>query len=159
MDRIGLEEARKYVAAVRRLLRGWVLFVAISSAATAQTSAHVENADSTGMLVGIVLTKDGGIPLSYAIVSTASLGRDRFTDDRGEFRLLGVPVGPVQLQVCHLGYAPVTMTTTVHANRTDTLRVLLTHIAVQLSAVRVRAYPSCTDPGAPKADADSSFAT
>jgi hypothetical protein len=154
-----LEEARKYVAAVRRSLCGSVLFVAITAAGSAQTIAPAEHADSTGMLVGIVLTKDGGIPLSYAVVSMALLGRDRFTDDRGEFRLFGVPVGPTQFQVRHLGYAPVTVTTTVQANRTDTIRVQLTHIAVQLSAKRVRAYPSCSDPGAPKPDADSSFAT
>lgn len=152
MDRIGLEQVHQHGAAA---VWGSLLVVAITGAASAQPSTRL---DSTGAVVGIIVTKEGGVPLSYGIVSAASLGRERFTDDRGAFRLLDVPAGPLQLQVRHLGYTPVTVTTTVRASRTDTIRVELAHIAVQLSAMRVRAYPQCSDPGPPKPDSDPSFA-
>ena len=156
MDRTGLEQVRHRGAAA---VWGSLLALAITGAASAQLSAPMTRVDSTGTLVGIIVTKEGEIPLSYGIVSVASLGRERFTDDRGEFRLFDVPVGPLQLQVRHLGYTPVSVTTTVHASRTDTIRVRLAHIAVQLTAMRVRAYPPCSDPGPPTAEGDSSFAT
>jgi hypothetical protein len=153
MDRIGLEHIRQHGAIA---VWGSLLLVAITGAATAQLSAK---SDSTGTVVGIVVTKEGGVPLPYSIVSASLHERDRFTDDHGEFRLLNVPVGPIQLQVRHLGYTPFRVAIAVNANGTDTVHVQLEHIAVQLTTMRVRAYPQCSDPGPPSAQADSSFTT
>lgn len=115
--------------------------------------------DSTGTISGIVLTKEGAVPLAYSVVSAPSLGRERFSNVEGVFRLGDIPAGPLQLRVRHLGYSPVDLSVTVRAGETDTVRVSLAHIAVRLTAVNVRAYPECKKPGIPKASADSAFAT
>jgi len=122
--------------------------------ATAQATT-----DSTGAIIGLVTTREGNVPLAYSVVSAASLGRERFSDAQGVFALTGLPAGALQLRVRHLGYSPVDLTVTVHAGRADTVRVSLVHIAVRLTAVDVRAYPECKNPGPPKASADSAFAT
>lgn len=115
--------------------------------------------DSTGTIVGIVVTKEGGVPLAYSVASAPSLGRERFSTEQGVFTLSDLPAGPLQIRVRHLGYTPVDLPVVVHAGRADTVRVQLVHIAVRLSAVHVRALPECKDPGAPKASSDSAFAT
>ena len=127
--------------------------VAIAPAAAQMTS------DSTGTIVGLVTTREGNVPLAYSVVSAASLGRERFSDAQGVFALTGLPAGTLQLRVRHLGYSPVDLAVTVRAGRADTVRVSLAHIAVRLTAVDVRAYPECKNPGPPKASADSAFAT
>jgi hypothetical protein len=115
--------------------------------------------DTTGTIVGIVTTKEGNVPLSYSVVSAASLGRERFSNVEGVFALTGLPAGNLQLRVRHLGYSPAELGVTVRVGQTDTVRVSLAHIAVRLTAVDVHAYPECKNPGPPKASADSAFAT
>ena len=115
--------------------------------------------DSTGTIIGVVTTREGNVPLAYSVVSAASLGRERFSDAQGVFALTRLPAGALQLRVRHLGYSPVELNVTVRAGQTDTVRVSLVHIAVRLTAVDVRAYPECKNPGPPKASADSAFAT
>ena len=122
--------------------------------ATAQTRP-----DSTGTIIGLVTTREGNVPLAYSVVSAASLGRERFSDAQGVFALAGLPAGALQLRVRHLGYSPADLNVTVRAGQTDTVRVSLAHIAVRLTAIDVRAYPECKNPGPPKASADSAFAT
>jgi hypothetical protein len=135
-----------------------LLLPAFAVAASAQR-APVGQADSGATLVGIVTMKDGALPLAFSTVSIPALGRELFTNDRGAFALAGLPATPLRLRVRHLGYSPVELTVTVHTGRTDTVRVALTHIAVRLGAVDVRAYPECKNPGPPNAPEDSAFAT
>lgn len=147
--------------AARGRLAGWIIRVAAGFAvaaapAWAQTGTP---ADSTGTLVGIVLMKDGGLPLAYSVVSAAAFGRERFSNAEGVFTLTELPAGSVQLRVRHLGYLPSDLSAIVHAGRVDTIRVSLTHVAVRLSAVEVHALPECKNPGVPKAASDSAFAT
>jgi len=137
----------------RAVATGLLLLAAVAPA-RAQASP-----DTTGTIVGIVTTKDGGVGLAYSVASIASLGRERFSNADGVFALAGLPLGTVQLRVRHLGYSPVDMSVTIRAGETDTIRVSLAHIAVRLTAVNVRAYPECKNPGPPKASADSAFAT
>jgi len=153
MDRLGSERSRQKMMAA-----AWcpLVVAAIAGSASGQAAAH---ADSTGTLVGIVVMKDGGLPLSYSTVSAPALGRERFTDDRGVFRLFDLPAGPVQIRVRHLGYTPVSTSVTARANAVDTVRVELSHIAVRLTAMQVRAYPQCSSPGPPSAEAEPAFAT
>src|SRR6476646_2225005 len=96
--------------------------------------------DSTGSIVGFVVTKEGGVPLGYSTVSIAALSRERFTSADGKFTLGDLPAGPLQLRVRHLGYSPVDLSVVVHPGSVDTIRVSLTHIAVRLTTMQVRAY-------------------
>jgi iron complex outermembrane receptor protein len=94
-------------------------------------SAHGQSTgnDSTGTIVGIVVTKEGGVPLGYSVVSAPALNRERFTNIEGKFALADLPAGSVQLRVRHLGYSPVDLSVVVRAGQADTVRVALTHIA------------------------------
>lgn len=131
-----------------------VLILATAPLARGQNS---QPADSLGTIVGFVVMRDGDLPLAYSVVSAPGL--ERFTNDRGVFTLTDVRPGPLRLRVRHLGYTPADVVVDVHAGTVDTLRVRLVHIAVQLTAVRVRAYPECKNPGPPQAALDSGFAT
>lgn len=121
-------------------------------------SSQVLRADSTGTVVGMVVTKDGGMPLAYSIVGVPALGKQRFTNDSGAFTLPELP-GPARLRVRHLGYSPVDVDVLVRAGGVDTIRVTLAHIVVQLSPVQVRADAECVEPGVPTALGDSAFLT
>lgn len=132
---------------------------AIGALSAIAPAAAQATTDSTGTIIGFVTTREGNVPLAYSVVSAASLGRERFSDAQGVFALTGLPAGALQLRVRHLGYSPVDLDVTVRAGQADTVRVSLVHIAVRLTAVDVRAYPECKNPGPPKASADSAFAT
>ena len=38
--------------------------------------------DSTGSITGVVVVRDGGVPLPYSVVAVPSLSRERFSDER-----------------------------------------------------------------------------
>jgi hypothetical protein len=114
--------------------------------------------DSTGSIVGVVVARELGALLPYSVVSVPASGLERFTNDRGEFSLNGLPAGQTRIVVRHIGYSPATLTVEVHARRTDSVRVTLAKIAVELNRVTVKALGRCTDPGPPKAAADPAFA-
>ena len=144
------------LASLHRSVASAFLLTAVVVALPARAQSA---ADSTGTLVGIVVTKEGGVPLGYSVVSVSALSRERFSNIDGRFTLGELPAGSVQLRVRHLGYSPVDLSVVVHAGQTDTVRVALTHIAVRLTTMQVRAYPECKNPGIPKASSDSTFAT
>jgi hypothetical protein len=111
---------------------------------------------TTGSVVGFVTIREAGGPLPYSVVSITALARDQFTDDRGVFRLAGLPPGRLRLRVRHVGYVPANVEVVVREGAVDTLRVALTHIAVRLTAMHVDAYPECVHPGPPLAT-DTTF--
>jgi hypothetical protein len=119
--------------------------VAMSKVASAQLPAT----DSTGVIVGVVAIKDADVVLPYSVVSIPALAREQFTDDRGAFRLAGLPVGRLRLRVRHVGYSPVELDVAVRGGASDTVHVALTRIAVRLTAMQVKAYPQCVTPGPP----------
>ena len=121
--------------------------------------AQSATSDSTGTLIGIISTKEGDVPLAYSVVSVATLGRERFTNMEGKVTLTDLPAGPLQLRVRHLGYLPADLNVVIQAGRTDTIRVALTHITVQLTAMQVHGYEECKEPGPPTVATDSTFAT
>jgi hypothetical protein len=135
------------------------LFVLAAAVVSHPAHGQSTSSDSTGTIIGMVVTKEGGVPLGYSTVSVPAIGRERFTNIEGKFTLADLPAGPAQLRVRHLGYVPVDLSVEVHAGRVDTVRVALTHIAVRLTTMQVRAYPECKNPGVPRASSDSTFAT
>jgi hypothetical protein len=137
----------------------WVLATSFwISAPTA--GAQVAARDSTGSIAGTVVAKETGAALPYSVVSLASLpgGRERFTNERGAFVLGGIPAGRVRLLVRHIGYSPTTLTVDVRAGATDTVRVVLSRIAVELNRVTIEGLGRCTSPGPPTATTDPAFA-
>ena len=104
---------------------------------------------STGAVVGFVTMKAANTELPYSVVSIPTLARDQFTDDRGVFRMAGLPPGRLRLRIRHVGYSPEELDVLVQAGVVDTIRVALTRIAVRLTAMHVSAYPECLSPGPP----------
>ena len=127
----------------------------LASATGAQVATR---SDSTGSIVGVVVARETGASLPYGVVALPALGRERFTTERGEFVLSGVPAGSVRLVVRHIGYSPAIITVRVQAGRPDTVRVTLAKIAVELNRVVVEGLGRCTAPGPPNAAADPAFA-
>src|SRR5262244_3171539 len=103
-------------------MRGCRLAVALSVLLIASRVAGAQANDSTGSIVGAVVARDLGIPLPYSVVSVPASGLERFTNERGEFTLSGLPASHVRLVVRHIGYSPATVTVDVHAGRTDSVR-------------------------------------
>ena len=142
---------------MRRCRPALVLSIMLVAARIVGAQAGLRN-DSTGSIVGVVVSRELGAPLPYSVVSVPVGGLERFTNDRGEFTLGGLPAGQTQVLVRHIGYSPATLTVEVRAGRTDTVRVALVKIAVELNRVTVKGLGRCTDPGPPKPAADSGFA-
>jgi hypothetical protein len=59
------------------------------------------------------------------------------TNEQGGFRIQGVPVGPVQVSMRRLGFAPTTTDLILRADRTDSLIVALTTLAASLPGMLV----------------------
>lgn len=143
---------------MRRCLALCSLTAALFAAPDRQCRAQ-SRADGTTTVIGVVSMRDGGLALGYSVVSIPRLEREQFTNERGVFVITGVPLGLTHLRVRHLGYTPQELDVVVRPGENDTIHVALSHIAVRLSAIEVRAYPICTRPGAPDPAADSGFAT
>jgi len=67
-------------------------------------------------------------------------------------------VGPTLIRVRRLGFAPMELRFPVRAGVTDTVRLSLSRIVVQLATVEVREHPPCRSPGAPDSGKDSTLA-
>lgn len=116
-------------------------------------------AAQTGHVTGYIVDRESGQPLSYGIVGIETIGRSMFTGDSGWFLFRSVPAAKHTLHVRRLGYRPRDIDIQVRDGATDTLRVELTHVAVTLVPVDVKAYPPCLKPGAPSYEADSTLST
>lgn len=115
--------------------------------------------DSTGTIIAIVTAEGSGVPLGYSTVSVAARKIERLTNDQGELVVRGLTPGAVELLVRHLGYSPRRVNVVARAGASDTIRVVLTHIAVSLDAMQVNAQRTCTQPGPPRSSVNAAFAT
>jgi hypothetical protein len=121
-------------------------------------SAGELGAQARGRLAGQVVAHETGEALPYSIVAVPSRGSAIFADSSGRFVLHDLPAGALQLNIRRLGFTPSALTVHVNVAATDTIRVALARVTLQLETVTVRAIPSCRNPGAPTAARDSTFA-
>jgi hypothetical protein len=122
------------------------------------SAAWGQRPDSSAAIIGVVTSLNVLEPLQNSIVSVPALGIERLTNSSGQFVLRGLTVGPHELLVRHLGYAPARLSVIARTASGDTVRIKLTRLAVQLSAMQVRARTLCTNPGPPRASVDPAFA-
>lgn len=135
--------------------------VAVACAALPRDGGAQASADSSAVLVGVVVAREGGAPLGYSVVSIPGIGergRERYTTAQGSFAFFGLAPGTYRLRVKHLGYSPRDVELSLAEQRSE-VRVELTRIAVRLAAVRVVAREECTSPGPPDAAAFPELAT
>lgn len=75
---------------------------------------------SKGMAQGVatvsgVVTDSDGLAVYGAVVSVARTSLSSKTDERGEFRIAGVPAGTIEIQARRLGFAPATRSVQLQA--------------------------------------------
>jgi outer membrane receptor protein involved in Fe transport len=93
-----------------------------------------------GRIAGKVTDKSGD-PIAFANVIILGTRSGTATDDKGDFVLVGVPVGTVQIQVQPLGYDKQVQSVQVNAGVTTTVRFSFaeTKVVKQIEEIEVRA--------------------
>jgi hypothetical protein len=136
-----------------RWLVAAVIVVAALDAAGAQ--------GAPGLLTGDVVASETGTPLGHSMVTVLGLARQTFTSETGVFAIGALGPGRYRLRVTHIGFTPVESIVDVPDGvPPQRLRIQLTRITVQLGTVRVIAgNPTCTRPGPPGPEVDSTFAS
>ncbi|MGH7679239.1 MAG: carboxypeptidase regulatory-like domain-containing protein [Gemmatimonadaceae bacterium] len=92
----------------------------------------------TASLAGFVLVDSTQAPIAEAEVSLPSLGKNTFTNQRGEFRINELPAGTHEVSVRRIGYGPLTANISFAPNETVERRVFLSKTVV-LDTVAVSA--------------------
>ena len=122
----------------RTLLHGAAALALLCAAA--RPARAQEGAPWRGAIAGVV--KDSaGARIPGASVTARSIGLQAISDDSGRFRLVGLPPGPVTLQVRRLGYVPASLSVTLAGGDTREVNVSLVQSAEALAALEVRANP------------------
>jgi len=122
---------------VRRSI-GSGFFVAILCVANAALPATSLHAQSLGAVTGAV-TDSAALPLVGAEVTLDATLLRALTNEKGEFRIDGAPVGPAVLRARRLGFAPSQTRVEIPANGAATVLLRLRHVAAVLESVVVRA--------------------
>jgi hypothetical protein len=109
----------------------------ILACASGRTSA-AQSAD-TATFVGVVSTDSTNVPIAGAEVSLPDLKKSTLTNERGVFRLTGIPVGTYHVTVKRVGYGPAETSVAFEAGKTVARRFQLVRSAVVLDSVKVKA--------------------
>src|SRR3954464_146539 len=121
-----------------RLSGGRYLFELLTSATyVAVAAAPVLGAQSPASVVGRV-TAETGLGLMGADIAVAGTQLRATTDDRGEFRLPGVPAGTIEVRARRLGFRPAAGKITVPASGTESVSIKLEVASQELQPVLVR---------------------
>ena len=97
-----------------------------------------------GAISGVVLDSLG-TPLSGAQITLASSSSRAISDGAGEFRLVGIPTGSLELQVRRLGYRPISQPLNIQQGANPRLEIRLAALPLQLPSVEVRRRPEAYD--------------
>jgi TonB-linked SusC/RagA family outer membrane protein len=117
-------------ARFRTLLAGLVALIALPAVASAQ---------GTGTIAGTVTDAETRQPISDVTVFVVGTQRGARTNERGEYRIAGVPAGTANLRFVRIGYAAKTQQVTLQASETVTLDMQLKASLRQLDQVVVTA--------------------
>lgn len=101
-------------------------------------------------LRGIVVAAGTGDPLPFTIVALRPGLTERFTDEHGAFAFAGLSRGRYRLVVRQIGYTPADTSVTVDGDSDVSVRVELTHLALELPPITVTGRTTCTAPGPPQ---------
>ena len=91
----------------------------------------------SGRLIGRLVDRETGRPVATAAVSVLGRPAEAASDNRGVFRLTGVPAGQHELQVRRLGYAPLRHEVDVTSGLTTELEIGLVREPVGLEPLVV----------------------
>ena len=96
-------------------------------------------AQQTGTITGRVMDRSTQQPVIGATVRIIGTARAAQTNDQGNYRVAGVPVGRADVQALRIGFAASTRPVTIGAGETATLDFTLEPAATQLDVVQVTA--------------------
>lgn len=96
-------------------------------------------AGQTSEILGQVVREDTRQPVVNAQVVVVGTEIGGLTDDRGAFRLPGVPVGRQSLRILHIGYGERVVEVVVEEGKAAGVRIFLSETAIQLEAIDVNA--------------------
>ena len=96
-----------------------------------QAYAHLGN------LHGTVYDLATNLPLPGVTVQLTGLGKATLTNASGQYRFTGLVAAAYKLELSHVGFKPVVVTTTVKNDQTTTLTTTLVTTSVELSEVLV----------------------
>jgi Carboxypeptidase regulatory-like domain len=117
-----------------------VCFPLTFAAGILEAQGSTPSATSTGTLTltGTVKAEATGMPIPYSTVTVDSVGRERFTDERGSFTYFAFPVGRHRIRIRQLGYLPLD-TNVVLAGLNMDLSFSLIRVPSTLADVQVNA--------------------
>jgi len=109
---------------------------ALAAILVVSTAPTVAVAQATGTIIGQVSDKDLQGPVPSATVLVVGTTRMTRTNDGGQFRLTGVPLGAIELRAMRLGYATQTIHVTVESGDKPTVaNFSLARLAQTLDAI------------------------
>jgi len=117
------------------------------AAAVLVAASPLQAQEATAVLRGVV-TDTAGTRVPYALVRVLPAGTERFTDARGGFSFVGLPLGAHRVQARQVGYEPFEWAVTLRAEGA-TLRIALQPLAIRLDELTVSVPGRCTAPGPP----------
>ncbi len=126
--------------------------------AVAATTAAASAQTARPLFMGDVVTSEGGTPLGHSMVTLVGAERQTFTSDAGVFAFAGIEPGRYHLRVTHIGYSPAELNVDVPEGAPPRVRVQLSHISIQLAAVKIVAAFICRQPGRPNPDLEPDLA-
>jgi TonB-linked SusC/RagA family outer membrane protein len=93
----------------------------------------------TGTITGRITDQATHQPIAGAQIALIGTARGAISNDQGQYRIAGAPVGQLRVRVLRIGYAGTTREVTVTAGQTTTLDLALASTAVQLDQIVVTA--------------------
>ena len=85
----------------------------------------------TGSIAGKVIDQETNLPLPGASVRISGTNFGAVTNNKGEFRMLNIPVGEKELKIKYIGFAEITMRVNVEAGKTVEANFKLTPQAAE----------------------------
>jgi hypothetical protein len=125
---------RSWINHVARRLAAIVCLAGMVAGHTATASAQ-----GTGTLRGVVVDSATRAPVAGAEVSAQSLRQFARTDDHGQFTLIRLPAGEIELSVRRVGYEPLSETIIATGGSRDSVLIMLVAQPVTLAGVPVSA--------------------
>jgi len=109
----------------------------------------VSGQSAPGSLTVSVIGAESQLPLENARVAVEPGARESLTSADGRTSFVTLDAGLYRLRIRRIGYIPLDTSVTIADGEQRTMRIVLTHAAVVLSAVRIVTYPPCRKPGLP----------
>jgi hypothetical protein len=140
-------EMRKPVRCL--LCAGWMLMMLGGRAGAQRAPSPATSVATLHQLAGVVLDSAGtAVPLADLRLTVADgRGFASSTDERGRFRIAGIPAGIGQLEVKRLGFRPYVRSVVVpQADAAGDMRIFLAPAVAQLSGIEVNESRDESDP-------------